>query len=267
MAGNGTAATTRRPRRGLRLALGLFALVLVAGGVWAAVGFLTLTSSESRQTFAFGGDRLVIDADGNTVRVTAGRPGVIEVDRHLKNDSLRKPRPAERLRGETLTLRGGCPHSGVEVFCEARYDLRVPSDLDLRVVNHSGGVHASGLAGPLDLRGDNGGITVDGAVQPLRLHTSDGAIRAGGLRSTDVQASTDNSGITLSFLVAPDRVDASTSNGSIGVTVPAGSGPYHVQQQTSNGRTGIDVPTDAAAARDLVLRTSNGSIAVRPAGR
>jgi hypothetical protein len=266
MAGSTTAVTTRRPRRGLRLLLGVFALVLVASGVWTAVGFLTLASSQAHRSFPLAGARLVIDAEVNTVRLTAGRPGVVEVDRHLKNDSLRKPRPFERLQGQTLTLRDGCPRSGLTTFCEGNYDLRVPPDLDLRVVNHSGGVRASGLTGPLDLQGDNGGISVDGATGLLRLHTSDGTIRTTNLRSTDLQASTTNSGITLSFLVAPGRVDARTSNASIRLTVPAGSGPYAVQQHTSNGTTSIQVKTDPAAIRELVLRTSNGDIVVQPAG-
>jgi hypothetical protein len=266
MAGSTTAVTTRRPWRGLRLLLGLFALALVACGVWVGVGFLTLTSSEYPRSFPVAGAHLVIDAQASTVRISAGRPGVVEVDRHLRNDSLRKPRPLERLQGQALTLRDGCPRSGIMIFCEGRYDLRVPPDLDLRVVNHSGGVHTSGLAGPLDLQGDSGGISVDGASGLLRLHTSDAAIRATNLRSTDLQASTTNSGITLSFLVAPERVDAHTSNGSVRVTVPAGSGPYAIQQHTSDGKPTIGVKTDPAASRKLVLRTSNGDVVVQPAG-
>ncbi len=265
MAGSTAAVTTRRPRRGLRLLLGLFALALVACGVWVGVGFLTLASSQSHRSFPVAGARLVIDAQASTVRISAGRPGVVEVDRRLRSDSLRKPRALERLQGETLTLRDGCPRSGVVIFCEGRYDLRVPPDLDLRVVNRSGGVHASGLTGPLDLRGDNAGIAVDGAARSLRLHTSNGAIRASNLRSTDIQASTSNSGVTLSFLVVPERVDAHTSNASIRVTVPVGSGPYAVQQQTSDGKTSIAVKTDPAATRTLLLRTSNGDIVVQPA--
>ncbi len=267
MAGSTAAATSRRPRRGLRLLLGLFALALVACGAWVGVGFLTLTSSQSRRSFPVAGARLVIDAQAGMVRLTAGAPGVVEVDRHLRNDSLRKPKPAERLQGETLTLRDGCPRSGVVIFCEGRYDLRVPADLDLVVVNHSGGVGTSGLAGPLDLQGDDGGISVDGAARLLRLHTSNATIRATNLRSTDIRASTTDSGITLSFLVAPERVEADTSNASIRLTVPAGSGPYHVQQHTSDGRSSIGVKTDPAATRTLVLRTSSGGdIVVQPAG-
>ena len=266
MAGSTTAGTIRRRRRGLRLLLGLFALALVAAGVWVGVGFLTLTSSQAHRSFPLAGPALVIDVKGSTVRLTAGRPGVIEVDRRLRNDSLRKPRPVERLQGETLTLRDGCPRSGVMIYCDGRYDLQVPPDLDLRVVNHSGGVHVSGLAGPLDLQGDSGGISVDGGGRVLRLHTSDGTIMAANLRATDLQASTTNSGITLRFLVAPGRVDAHTSNAAIRVTVPAGSGPYNVQQQTSDGRATVGVKTDPAATRKLVLRTSHGDIVVQPAG-
>jgi hypothetical protein len=213
------------------------------------------------------GDRLVIDAEGNTVRLSAGRPGVVEVDRRLRNDSLRTPRPVERLQGQTLILRDGCPRSGVMIFCEGRYDLRVPPDLELRVVNRSGGVRASGLSGPLDLQGDSGGISVDGATRPLRLHTSNASIRATDLRSTDVEASTTSSGITLGFLVAPERVDARTSDASLRLTVPAGSGPYAVEPHTNEGSTSIGVKTDPAAARKLVLRTRNGDVVVEPAGR
>jgi hypothetical protein len=267
MADSTSAGAARPVRHGLRLFLGLFALALIAVGVWVGVGFLTLTSSRAHRSFPLAGDRLVIDAEGGTVRITAGRPGVVEIDRHLRNDAYRKPKPVERLQGATLLLRDGCPRSGVTIFCEGRYDLRLPPDLDLKVVNHAGGVHTSGLVGPLDLRGDSAGVTVDGATRLLRLQTSNGTIGAVNLRSADVEATTSNSGVTLSFLVAPERVDAATSNASIHVTVPAGSGPYAVQPRTSNGGTRIEVRTDPAATRKLVLRTSNGDIVVQPAGR
>jgi hypothetical protein len=267
MANGITAGATRPSRRALRLCLGLFALVLVASGVWVGVGFLTLTSSQDHRSFPVAGGRLVIDAQGSTVRLSAGRPGVVEVDRRLRSDSLRKPRPVERLQGQTLVLRDGCPRTGVMIFCEGRYDLRVPPDLDLRVVNRSGGVHTSGLTGPLDLQGDSGGISVDGAARRLRLHTSNAAIRAANLGSADVQASTTSGGITLSFLVAPQRVDARTSDASIRLTLPAGSGPYDVEQHTNEGRASIGVKTDPAATSKLILRTSYGDIAVQPAGR
>jgi hypothetical protein len=267
MAGSTTARAVRPSRRGLRLLLGLFALLLVASAVWVGVGFLTLTSSRDHRSFPVAGDRLVIDAEGSTVRLGAGRPGVVEVDRRLRNDSLRKPRPVERLQGQTLVLRDGCPRAGVMIFCDGRFDLRLPPDLDLTVVNHTGGVHTSGLPGPLDLRASDAGITVDGATGLLRLHTSDAAITAVNLRSTDVQASTSNGGVTLGFVVAPERVDACTSNAGVHVSVPANSGPYAVQQHTSNGRTGIGVKTDPNATRKLILRTSNGDVVVEPAGR
>ncbi len=51
------------------------------------------------------------------------------------------------------------------------------------------------------------------------------------------------------------------------MTVPANSGPYAVQQSTSDAKTSIGVRTDPAAARKLVLRTSNGDIVVASAGR
>jgi Putative adhesin len=241
--------------------------VLVALAAWVGVGFLTLTSSQHHSSFPVTGDRLAIDAQGGSVRLVAGRPGVVEVDRRLRNDSLRKPRPSERLQGQTLVLRDGCPRSGVMVLCESRYDLRVPPDLQLTVVNHAGGVRASGLAGPLDLRGDSGGITVDGASRALRLRTSDGSITATNLRSTDVLASTSSGGIRLGFLVAPERVGAVTSDASVRVTVPAGSGPYGVEQHTTDGRISIGVPTGPAATRTLSLRTNAGDISVQPAGR
>src|SRR6266487_794038 len=147
----GVLMAARRSGRGLRLFLGLFALVLVALGVWVGVGFLTLTSSQHHSSFPVAGGRLVIDAQGGSVRLVAGRSGVVEVDRRLRNDSLRKPRPIELFQGRTLVLRDGCPRSGVVMFCESRYDLRVPPGVPLTVVNHAGGVRVSGLAGPLEI--------------------------------------------------------------------------------------------------------------------
>ena len=85
---------------------------------------------------------------------------------------------------------------------------------------------------------------------------------AGSVRHTEP-----TTGSSLSLLVAPERVDARTSDAGIRVTVPANSGPYAVQQHTSDAKTSIRVRTDPAAARKLVLRTSNGDIVVASAGR
>ena len=79
-------------------------------------------------------------------------------------------------------------------------------------------------------------------------------------------ASSDNGRVELDFAEAPDRVIASTDNGSIDIALPAVEGGYNVDTQTDNGSEDVTVLDNPSSPRTVDAETDNGSVTVRPIG-
>src|SRR6266542_1303226 len=203
---------------------------------------------------------LVIATGGGALRVTPGPAGVVEVDRHLSY-APPAPRASQSLEGDRLRLRLDCGNVQL-VRCEARYAVRVPSTVSLRVDAPSSGLRVEGIAGDLDLAAEN--VTLDGASGQVRLRAPSGTIDATGLRSADVEASAGQA-VRLGFATAPRRVVARAGDAQAAVTVPAGSGPYRVEARSEPGRTTVAVRSDPAANSTITASSDNGHVVVREA--
>ena len=248
--------------RRVALTLGIVLMVVVLlGGAATAVSFATLKRAEQRHSYDLSGSRLVVDSENASIHITPGASGKVELDTHLHYSQLSQAKPTASLEGDRLVLRDGCRHF-VSFYCDVRYDLRVPASVALQVRSGNGEVRVGGMTGDLDLRTSNGAITTDGARAGLRLRNSNGPITATGLHTDAVEATTSNAGITLSFLVAPRRVDARSDNGGVRIVVPRQGGPYRVDADTSNGRSRVDVPTDPDAPSTITARTSNADLTI-----
>src|SRR6266498_2825000 len=251
-----TAAGSRRPGAQMRLArpgadlaqrarrrrlvrvLELAVVVLViATGARVLVGLATVGSRDEQRRYPLSGGRLVIEVrGGGALRVTPGPAGVVEVDRHLSY-APPAPRASQSLEGDRLRLRLDCGNVQL-VRCEARYAVRVPSTVSLRV-----DAPASGQ---------------------VRLRAPSGTIDATGLRSADVEASAGQA-VRLGFATAPRRVVARAGDAQAAVTVPAGSGPYRVEARSEPGRTTVAVRSDPAANSTITASSDNGHVVVREA--
>src|SRR5262245_63635314 len=108
MAASGTA----RRRWGFGRVLGILGVLLAVGvaatGARMLVGLATLAETRDHQSFGFTGGRLVVDADGSSLRISPGATNTVEVDRSVHHD-LQRPRLTERLDGNRLLLRARCP--------------------------------------------------------------------------------------------------------------------------------------------------------------
>jgi len=252
----------RSPLRRLGLTAGIIVMVaLFAYGAFAAVGFATLHQAEQHQSFTFTGSQLVVGTSNGSIHVTAGQPGRVEVDTHLRYSQLQPAHPTVRVEGGQLVLKDGC-RQGLVIYCNVSFDLRVPAAVALQLSTSNGAVGVSGVTGALTVHTSNGSITTDGASGPLNLHTSNGAIRARDLHATVVDAATSNGSVTVSFLASPTHVGIRTSNGGVRVTVPRTSVAYKVDVSTDNGSRTVDVPTDPEATNVISVHTSNGSVRI-----
>jgi hypothetical protein len=215
-----------------------------ATGARLLVGLATLAETGDHASFHFAGGRLVVDADGSSLRISPGSPNTVEVDRSIHHD-LQRPRLTERLDGDRLLLRTDCPNF-VVVRCDGDYRLRVPPAVDLQVINSSGDVHVSGMLAAVDIRSDDS-ITLDGGGRTVLLRSDYGAIRASGLRATEVRARSGSGRVSLQLVTPPDLVSARSDDGDVLVVVPNGPQLYHVDAGSTDGRTSNGLRTDPAS--------------------
>jgi Putative adhesin len=266
----GSEVVPRRRQRAGRTVLGVagavLAVLVAATGARLLVGVATLTDEHAHASYPLEGRRLVIEGSGSasTLRISAGQPGRVEVDRVVHHD-LQRPELTQRLDGDRLVLGARCP-TFIVVRCDASYDLRVPAAIDVQVRNPSGDIRLTGVQGSVDLRTVSGSITLQGGSRTARLRTDDGSIRAGGLRATDVDASSDSGRIAIELIVVPRQVVARTSDGNVQIVVPAGPRAYHVDARSTDGKVTTALPTDPGSPMRITASSGSGDVVVRRAG-
>lgn len=166
--------------------------------------------------------------------------------------------------GNRLVIRDTCQGPPfAAAFCRAEYTLRVPARLAAVIRSHNGRVLVSGIDGALDASSANGSIAVDGPVGELRLGSSHGRVEATAVRSKEVEASSRNGQVTLSFTAPPQDVEATSTNGSVDIVLPDTDDAYRVEAASRHGSVDTPVRTDPSSPRTVVAESGNGSVTVR----
>lgn len=151
---------------------------------------------------------------------------------------------------------------GDHVEAQVTYELTVPRSMNVDVSNTNGAIRLSDVAGTHELDTTNGRIEVARCAGSLDASTTNGSIRA---ELTKV-----NKGQPLRF---------ETTNGRIEVEVPADLA-VDLDASTTNGDIDSDLPVSTTrisrnslrgtingGGTSLRMRTTNGGIAIRTAGR
>jgi hypothetical protein len=253
-----------RPDAGLRTSLRILAvgLSLIAVG-WCALSLVGLLArvTEHRSATYDGVRALDLDVTFESVQII-GAADVTSVSMTRSYTwSMGKPTIGNRLDGDLLSVTSSCPFT-VGLGCSGHIRLVVPEDVEVRVHGSDGSLTLRDLDGPVDVSTSDGSLTASNLTGNVTLHTSDGSVAATGLRSAEVDATTSDGSVRLSFDAAPSAVKAHTSDGSIEVVVPADGTAYDVDATTSDGGREVSVPTDPSSAHRLQLSTSDGSIRV-----
>jgi hypothetical protein len=152
--------------------------------------------------------------------------------------------------------------TGDRIQAQVTYELTVPRSMNVDVTNTNGAIVVSDVAGQHELDTTNGKIEVARCAGSLDASTTNGGIKA---ELTKV-----NKGAPLRFETTNGRievelpstlavdVDASTTNGSIHSDLPVAT--TRVSRNSLRG-------TINGGGTSLKLRTTNGGIAIRTAGR
>jgi DUF4097 and DUF4098 domain-containing protein YvlB len=188
--------------------------------------------------FTPGADGVRILADVST-EVLASVDGQV----HVSVDgsyAVAKPDVKVSTAGGVLVVESRCP----DAHCSVDLTVEVPA------------------AAAVQAKVEESSINVVGVSSPLTVAVTDGSVDLVRVRSPQVSVDSQRGSATLSFDSAPNKVSATTSDGSLTVQVPPTT-TYAVDAVAAQGSTNLQVPNDPAATHDLYLRSSYGSITVQ----
>jgi hypothetical protein len=248
------------------LALGsITAAAALVSGTFNIVDLLAHEMETRVSTFDAAGITLVdVDDDAGLIVIEAADVEQITVRARIGH-GLRRSGSSVQLEGDRLVVRGSCPVLGSQ-WCDVRYTIEVPADIDVIAHGDNDGVRVTGVKGHVDVQSNNGSIRVADLSGQVELSADNGRIDATGLTSSSVSARSANGGIELELLSPPQLVDVSTDNGNIVVVMPAGNEVYAVDLTAGNGNTDNRLRTDPASDRQVVAATDNGNVTLRYPG-
>ncbi|HWF42321.1 MAG TPA: DUF4097 family beta strand repeat-containing protein [Acidothermaceae bacterium] len=245
------------------LAVGLpFVIGAAVVGAFSVVGDMAQTSEHHAASYQWNGGAITLRTDGN-VTVEVGSSTQIAVT-YTEHYQLKKPTVTSSTSNGGVQLTAKCP-GAVVVFgnnCAINYTLTVPATAALNLHSGNGDIAVTGSTAALSVDSGNGGIEFDNVTGDVVAHTGNGGISGSQVSSKNVQASTGDGGIHITWSMAPTTVVATTGNGGIHLVVPQGSGPYRTSTHTGNGSAHVNVASDSGAASSITAETGDGSITI-----
>ena len=249
---------------------------------WIAVGSIVAAAALASGTFnvvellahemetrveSFDADGIaVLDVRNGAGSVTIASADVDQITVRARiGHGLRRSGSSIRVEGDRLVVRGSCPAIGSQ-WCDVRYTIEVPADIDLVVNADNDSIRVTGIDGRVELHSDNGSIRITDVTGDVELSADNGSIDAVGLTSNSVQADSDNGSIDLELRQPPQTVSVSSDNGNIVVVVPRGEETYAVDLSTDNGNTNNGLSTDVSSDRHVTGSSDNGDVTVRYPG-
>ncbi len=254
--------TSRRARRAWKIGGALAAVVALGFGVVQTVTALAHEEHTELKTFDASAVRLIdIDNDAGKVRLLGSSDGrdTIKVTTHV-SDGFRPTRHHERLDGDRLVLDTGCPI--FSNFCGVTYTVETPDDVDVRVHGELG-THVENIAGAVDIDADQGSVELADIRGSLRVSTDQGGVHAIGLRSSEVEARSDQGGVFLRFVEPPRRVEARSDQGDVEVVLPTGDESYQVDADTDQGSVTRDINSGPDGDGAISAHSDQGDVILR----
>lgn len=237
---------------------------IAGAALLAAAGPVAADTRIERELALAPGGRLVVDADGGSVRVAGSSRSGVHVVITSEDDDLEKThdlrfeerageveivarRKRDGRRGDGWSLmsffRGGSHHG-------LRIEIEAPEETFVAVDTSGGSIEVSSLASGADLDTSGGSIRARDVTGSVHADTSGGAIQVSRIDG-DVEA--DTSGGSISVESVRGSVHADTSGGSIRASDVTGD----LRAGTSGGSIQI-----SGAGGEVNAETSGGSVRV-----
>jgi hypothetical protein len=257
------APPSTRVRRFWKIGGSVLAVFLLPFGVMQVVTELAHEEHTEHRAFPADGIRVIEVRSGSdsAVRIVGGEGSdEIRVTAHV-SEGLRSTGHSERVVGDRLVLASTCPVF-FSSFCAVNYTVETPSDVDV-LVHSNRGATIEGIDGDVEVEVDQGSIDLAGLSGTVRAHADQGSVRASPLRSTDVEASTDQGDVFLRFFEEPRRVVVESDQGDVEVVVPGGEAFYALTTDTDQGKISRDIRADPRSDRSISATTDQGNVVLR----
>lgn len=217
-------------------------------------------------------------ADPSALRVDAGLNGGVSVEGWSRDVVLVRARiwanarSTERARqiaeGVRVGMDGGRlsasgPDTGGRESWGVSWEVTVPTDTDLEVETHNGGIDVAGVTGRIRLEALNGGVELIGVGGDVVGRTTNGGVHVvlegSGWSGDGLDVETTNGGVTV---VVPEgysaRLETGTVNGGFDLQFPL----------TVQGRIGRRLSVDLGEGGRLIRAvTTNGGVEIRRGSR
>ncbi len=254
---------TRRPPRGQRAWWFLGVLVVVSSLVFGTLSLIGVLAHEERD---------VADVVRQPVQLlevdsASGRIEVIGQDRTdiaisaRVSDGYRPTSYRVTILGERLHIDVGCPF--LSVWCGVDLRIQVPTELAVDLRNENDKVVVRDLSGRVRASSENDTVEAVGLSGDATLISTNDSVKGRELRTSSMEASSENDKVQLEFVAPPRSVTARSDNGSVEVAVPDDGQPYDVATRSDNGSVSNDVTIDQTSSRSISARSDNGSVTVR----
>lgn len=245
-----------------RVAIGIAVVVtlaLIGAGAVSAASGIVVQSKNINRTVVGAVSTVHVNVDG-AITVQPGPEGQVTMAAH-QVWSFHQPTITETQSGTDVTITASCP--GVNWgTCSTSVRVAVPPGAALNLTSSNADISVTGVQGALDLHSDDGDVDVASVSGPLHLSSDNGDVTGTGLSSSQVQASSNDGTVGLTFTGVPRTVTASSDNGDVNVGLPQGPTTYLVGATTDNGNRSVGVHTDSASDRHIVADSSNGDVSV-----
>ena len=237
------------------------AVAALSFGTLQTIGVLAHEETTVTQSFAVADvESLRVDNENGSVEITGGDVDEITVEARVSR-GLQATGQGAYLDGTELVLVGECP--SMPSWCSVDYTVTVPTDLPITADVDDGRLTLRELDGAITADVDHGRIELIRLGGEVRVQNDSGAIEGVGLRSSIVDADTDEGRLLLQFAAAPEFVTATSDRSSVGIVVPDDEATYRVDARTGHGTTDIGIRTDPASDRSITAHTDHGSVTVR----
>ncbi|HEY6623357.1 MAG TPA: DUF4097 family beta strand repeat-containing protein [Acidimicrobiales bacterium] len=252
--------TKRTPLQRIVIGLSvLLALAFIGAGAVQAASGIVIQSKDASRTVVGPVSSIRVNVDGD-VQVKAGPDGQVTMATH-QVWSFQRPTVTEKRTGADLSITASCP--GVSFgSCSTSLRLSVPAGSSLDLTSQDSNISVADVQGALTLHSDNGDVDVGSASGPLHLSSGNGDVIGADLTSSQVQASSSNGDVVMTFTGAPETVTATSENGNATVGLPRGPDSYLVSATTDNGNHSVGVHTNSASDRHIVVSSQDGDVAV-----
>lgn len=235
------------------------------------------TEEDQKHSFVVS-DNPTIDVSGfnGSIEIIPGDTGEVDVEATLKIPS--RINYSVEQTGNTVTVVAKRTGSGITFGRSPSVDMRltVPALSTIKARTSNGQVIVDGITGDGTVDTSNGRITLTNVDGTFITSTSNGSVKMVGVTG-QFSAETSNGRIEFSGVFDDgSNNNFSTSNGSIDIAFAVNEPSVALDARTSNGTVDSERPILATTTQksrlvgkygegsaNLVVRTSNGSIAIR----